>query len=830
MNRSPAADDSLHLNLDKEKDFISTTGRTLDSPDMEKLESDFHLIRDTIRKTSPRSASSGASSSEVFSSLSPKPYAKRPKSCRTSPPNSSHLKSALHLSSIPLPVKSSGPIKIQSLVKNTQSSSRTTSQSVSRTSTVLSRHTLEKQFLHKNKEYMKMRTDLLEKQRPVLEMYQKLVKIKKQLEKLGKLVTLEDLKFIPFTECKQPLKIEGGGEDVPTEVITEMKKSVSEIPRTLEEVCRNLLSRRNLIINFLESIVTSGVDTSALSERIETLKTEGQNLQESLDGIIAEHQEKIDRLVDNWKALLSMKQTNNKVSDLENQLKEQERLTQESQQTIKELKKKLDEKRGSHDTSIAELTGTINSMKTYIQKLEHDLEVERKNSAEVKTRHITNVQSVKTMRAKVTSLEETKKMYEATNTELQQKIKNLEDQFKLKEAQWHKDRNEMNRKLKHQDSILNKLSTDKTEFETTIEALEEEKLTTEEQLRNTIEDLNEQLKNQQDELERIKIEKEDALGKCAAFEGYIARIGLECKEEMNKVCSSIEWGNIKNPATPEMEHYMTDMASELRIRELEDKIRKMQDERIHHVKEMVEIEEQKNSEPTEVKKQLYKQQECITKYQLLLEESENKLKEKSTEVANLRSEITQLKVRQEALEEQNYSCPTEQLQKMVEEGRQKLNELMRKSIESEQKLEHYAHVIERQTHQMSEMENLLRYRENMAGVLKASRDELVLEKESLTRYSQEMRTVLAEVTKEGKMKDRLIKELQDKIDLRERQISKLEKEVRELEANLMLTNEKRFKLQETIGSMEKELQSTKAHINQLADINSRNGRQKLKPF
>lgn len=71
------------------------------------------------------------------------------------------------------------------------------------------------------------------------------------------------------------------------------------------------------------------------------------------------------------------------------------------------------------------------------------------------------------------------------------------------------------------------------------------------------------------------------------------------------------------------------------------------------------------------------------------------------------------------------------------------------------------------------------------------------------------------------MKDRLIKELQEKIDLRERQISKLEKEVKELEANLVMTNEKRFKLQETIGSMEKELQSTKAHVNQLADINTR---------
>lgn len=114
-------------------------------------------------------------------------------------------------------------------------------------------------------------------------------------------------------------------------------------------------------------------------------------------------------------------------------------------------------------------------------------------------------------------------------------------------------------------------------------------------------------------------------------------------------------------------------------------------------------------------------------------------------MSKLTSEIRQLKVRQEHLEELNLKCPTENLQKMVEEGRQKLNELMKKSMESEQKILHYENVIDKQSKQMNEMENLLRYRENMAGVLKASRDELILEKESLTRYSHEMRTVLAEV-------------------------------------------------------------------------------------
>ncbi|CAH1962437.1 unnamed protein product [Acanthoscelides obtectus] len=80
------------------------------------------------------------------------------------------------------------------------------------------------------------------------------------------------------------------------------------------------------------------------------------------------------------------------------------------------------------------------------------------------------------------------------------------------------------------------------------------------------------------------------------------------------------------------------------------------------------------------------------------------------------------------------------------------------------------------------------------------------------------------------MKDHLISELQKKIEVRERQISKLEKELHEVEANLVLTNEKRYKLQETVGAMEKELQATKAHVNQLADLDTRTRLKFVKPF
>lgn len=67
----------------------------------------------------------------------------------------------------------------------------------------------------------------------------------------------------------------------------------------------------------------------------------------------------------------------------------------------------------------------------------------------------------------------------------------------------------------------------------------------------------------------------------------------------------------------------------------------------------------------------------------------------------------------------------------------------------------------------------------------------------------------------------MIQELSMNLDAKDRTCHKLEKKVRELEGTLSVTNEKRFKLQDTLGTMEKELQNTKAHINQMADMHAR---------
>ncbi|XP_066142896.1 putative leucine-rich repeat-containing protein DDB_G0290503 [Euwallacea fornicatus] len=730
--------------------------------------------------STPRTAYSSVSSSEVFSTSSEKQQ---------------HSRALLTTSSsIPLPVKRSDPIKNPLILKNTRSTNKNNSSSTKNcTNTISNKHTLEIKFINTNKRYLQLKKELIDKQKPVVHLYKSLLDTKKKLEEWGQLVTLEDIELVPYKEYNQPLKFDGAGEQVPLEILHEMKGSVVEIPKTLVEVCQKLLNRSALLVELLDKLAKSEVDIGDVAGRIEPLKSEGQQLEESLEVMLREHEKKVENLVANWGGLLHMEQSRNKVTDLELKLKEKERVIQESNHVIVDLKKNLDETKVIHSSAVVKLNETIKDLRIQIKKLEQDIESERKASTDARTRNSSNAQNIKLIRAKLVDLENEKKNSEAMIEITQKKLKSLQEQLKAKEFQCNKVKGEMSGKLRRQEIMLQKLSTEKNEIATMLAAIEAQKHITEEKMQKTIEVLTEQLCTTKTELEHLVKERDAALGKCASFEGYVARMDDDTIEQC-----------------------VQGVARNVQIQQLEDKNRYLEEGNEGVSKGSSKLIPTDCIEYTQTMQQIVSQQECINRYRTLLQEGEEQLRSKTNEIANLQKEIMQLQVRQQALEDQNNTCLIDQLQSMIDEGRQKLSELTKQSIETRQSLEHNANVIEQQTRQMSQMENLLRYREKMAEVFKASRDKLVLEKESLARYSQEMKTALGEVNKKGKTKDRLIKELQKKINLRERQITKLETDVR-------VTNQTRFKLQEAVESLEKELQNTRAYVNYFADINQRAG-------
>ncbi|XP_050307941.1 cingulin-like protein 1 isoform X2 [Anthonomus grandis grandis] len=775
--------------------------------------------------SSPRSTQSGASSSAVFniSSSKKEPNTRqRPKSARSISQPASKVLSVRPTpvsSSIPLPVKTSGPIKNPSLVKNVKTTSRmpTPSKPVAPSN---NKHTLEIQFLNKNKRYVQMKKDLQEKQKPIIELYQNLVQIKKRLEEFGKNVKVDEVKLITFDEMnKKPQNNLGGGEEISMEVVNGMKSSIEEIPKTLMDICKNLLSRRALIVELLESVTKSEVDVTQVSDKIESLKCEGLQLQQSLDGVIREHEAKITNLVQNWQKLLNDKKalnTDSKIEELELKLKEEEQLRENSVTVIQDLQRKMEEKKFSYDRSLAELNGVLHTLREQVKKLEQDLEIERKTTGDFKNRNSTHAQNLKTLRTRVTELESDKRDVEHTNAEMQKKIRLLQDQLKHKEMQWTKEKDEMAKNLKHQENLLQKLTADKNEFETRIGRVENAKEEIENELVTKISSLEEELNNKQIELEEVIKEKNAAVEKCTGFEKYISRMKEESKETMEKLSCSIEWGkNVREMSSPVAEKYMQDVAKDLRIRELEDKVRAMEKEKESYARKMAAMKEEAIP-PAQMEIEIKKQKENIMNYQLMLEESERMLKEKSTEVQHLRSEIRQLKVRQESLEEQFEQCSTEEMKKMLDEGQAKLITISERCIQNEIKLDEYKRLIEKQNAQLADMDNLLRYRENMANVLKISRNDLLLEKESLSKYSREARYTVSEVTKQLKNKEAQLQAAQEKTAFLEAHVCKLEREIQELEENVRSANEKRFKLQETVGALEKELQRTHLKIKEMS--------------
>ncbi|XP_066145103.1 putative leucine-rich repeat-containing protein DDB_G0290503 [Euwallacea fornicatus] len=763
----------------------------IDFAEMDESDAENQLRNETIKIIS-RCPSGGVSASKVFTTTSTvKQPGKRPQSVRSSFVHR-HLQKSSHrralpvvLSKIPLPIKSSDTIKISSLLMKTlkrRCNSKTSSYTMSCSSTFSNKHILQIKFINTNKSYLQLK-ELIKNEKPIADLYRSLVEAKKKLEELSKLVVLEDIKLVTFAEHNRPpFEFEGAGEEVPVKVLHEMRSSEGEIPKTLAEVCHNLLNKRALIVELLDKVIKCEVDIRDVASRIESLKSEGRQLQESLERVLAEHKRKIEALMTNWESLLLVQKSSNSASDLALKLKEQEVVIQEANHVIADLRQKLDENIIIQDRAVAELNGDITSLRGQIKKLEQNIERERQARTDEKSRTSLGVKNDKMICEKKTDVES--ENTESFNTEYESKIKLLQQTLIDKESQWKTDKEKMIRMLKMQKRMLEKLNADENEFATPLETMEEQKLATEEETQKIIGTLSEQLLDTKTELEDMAKEWDAAIKQCAIVEDFPTGPDSGYKQEMPDIFSNVESGEMLN-------NNSEGIAGDVRKQKFADKLQAP-------VEEYEDDSQSSNSlNPTDCTR-LSTPKELTNRCKMLLENNGDKLRSRTREVAKLQMEIRHLQIRQQTLEGQNNTFPTDEVEKIIEEGSRKLNGLVKQSVESEQKLEHYANFIRRQARQM--------------GVLNVSRYELILENKRLSKYSVEMRTTLGEVAKEGKMKDRFIKELQDKNDLKDRQRIELDKQVGELETRLKLANEKRLKLQDAVGSIEKELKNAKIFI------------------
>lgn len=75
-----------------------------------------------------------------------------------------------------------------------------------------------------------------------------------------------------------------------------------------------------------------------------------------------------------------------------------------------------------------------------------------------------------------------------------------------------------------------------------MEETSNEKKAIDQKMETTITSLQNQLDVTMDQLQQAKEERDKAIAKCEGLEEYVAKLGLEFKENMKEVSCSIEWG------------------------------------------------------------------------------------------------------------------------------------------------------------------------------------------------------------------------------------------------------------------------------------------------
>lgn len=79
------------------------------------------------------------------------------------------------------------------------------------------------------------------------------------------------------------------------------------------------------------------------------------------------------------------------------------------------------------------------------------------------------------------------------------------------------------------------------------------------------------------------------------------------------------------------------------------------------------------------------------------------------------------------------------------ECRCNLDKMLKKLLGYEQRILKHQYESEQQRKQLSDMENLMKNRDDLISAMKAKKDELALESESLNRYASDMRESLLQV-------------------------------------------------------------------------------------
>lgn len=226
-------------------------------------------------------------------------------------------------------------------IKKTPGSPPSKSGSLIRLGTT-AKQSLEIQFKTKKKRLDMLKKELVGKQKPILELYQALVELKKKLEQTGTHTHLEELKFIDC-EYKEEADANAGGEaKSDSQALEALRVLVEKLVSPVLSYCKDVIVKRADILETLET------NPDVAKARISSLKMEGEEMEKNLEEMRNEQEKNVMSVVNYFQKALECSNTTLEVpsqfrdedeieqlkqllQDKERQLFEANRLAQELQ-------------------------------------------------------------------------------------------------------------------------------------------------------------------------------------------------------------------------------------------------------------------------------------------------------------------------------------------------------------------------------------------------------------------------------------------------------------------------------------------------------------------
>ncbi|XP_013138642.1 PREDICTED: golgin IMH1-like isoform X2 [Papilio polytes] len=660
------------------------------------------------------------------------------------------------------------------------------------------------EWVKRNDEFQKMKSELNQRQRSILDLYASLNIIHKKMVAAGHsadVPLVEDLHIMNVAKmtpeqllklCAESSKMKNNVnvlDELPLDNRMVLDK-LYKIPEKLFATCEQALDNKKTIIEWLDSL-KSQISVQNLKQKIQEYNMKNEMLAGTLKKIKNE----------------CMTQ----VQEVEHYIRERVNDTMALHLQTENLTYKLSEL-NSHNADLQKLLNNAENLKSYTNKNKAEIEKELKDKQKTMRDRLSKAEGQVKMEAEHSSQLEA--ALNKVNTELESKmalIKQLQEQNDRLKRNYDEELKKLNEAVIENTINLEKIAQDREKIQFEKNDLES-KLTQltmyyNESLNNTKLELKANIMKLSEAETKYNTEIEEQIKLASEYRNQVLEAELQNKLLLQKI-EELEY---RSASTKDVDIEMNNIKCDLEKERSETKnfknILVQQTESLRAMEFNLKLTQEENEimnrnilDKEEYIKELKNREETL---KLQLQESESKMEYYEKELMQLKEHIVQLQEQFGGLNDINDLYETKQkdeLNKVTNENNELSEKIQKNLVELNEALE--TNKINRQKLQEKEdlIKTLIKSEEEQCNIIKQLRNNLDV------RSNED-----AEVAKELEVKKLEINNLANNLETRKQQITQLEKIVLTLEEKVRKSNSIRKKCEEKINLLETKIGIYESH-------------------